>query len=162
NCVDLQLSHLAVLAVGVGDATSVAVGLGGVILRGTIRDCALVAEQGVTAPGAGAEYLLSADLRAVNNVLLCSRRGLSFDGLCLHYGALQLADNLLLGHGEAGIVATGGAFPAAASIEIAANILQGNGDGIVAGSDGLRVADNEITGSGSDAKGNGIVIDTGL
>jgi Family of unknown function (DUF6519)/Right handed beta helix region len=162
NCVDLELSHLAVLAVAVGEATSVAVGLGGIILKGAIRDCALVAGRGLDAPSAGAEYLLSADMRAVNNILLCSERGMSFEGLCLHYGALELADNLLLGHGEAGVVATGGAFPAAASVTIARNVLQGNGDGIVAGSDGLRIADNEITGSGSVATGNGIVIDAGL
>ncbi len=123
NCVDLQLTHLAVLAVPQEGTTSVAVGLGGVILGAAIRDCALVAEAGIVAPGAGRDYALTANLRVSDNLLLCSERGLSLAGMCLHYGELALTGNLLLLCSQAGITATGGALPGA-SVTIADNVLQ--------------------------------------
>ena len=126
NCVDLQLTHLAVLAVPQEGATSVAVGLGGVILGAVIRDCALVAEEGIVAPGAARDYALTANLRVSDNLLLCSQRGLSLEGMCLHYGELGLTGNLLLLCSQAGITATGGALPAA-SVTIAEQCSAGDG-----------------------------------
>ena len=162
NCVDLQLTHLAVLAVPEEGATSVAVGLGGVILDAVIRDCALVAEAGIVAPGAERDYALTANLRVSDNLLLCSQRGLSLEGMCLHYGELALTGNLLLLCSQAGITATGGALPAA-SVTIADNVLQVTGNGIVAGTDGLRITDNEIVGVAARGKPvTGITLAPGL
>ena len=107
NCVDLQLTHLAVLAVPQEGTTSVAVGLGGAILGAVIRDCALVAEAGIVAPGAARDYALTANLRVTDNLLLCSETGISLAGMCLHYGELALTGNLLLLCSQAGITATG-------------------------------------------------------
>ena len=162
NCVDLQLTHLAVLAVPQEGATSVAVGLGGAILSAVIHDCALVAEEGIVAPGAARGYTLTANLRVSDNLLLCSERGLSLEGMCLHYGELGLTGNLFLLCGQAGITATGGALPAA-SVTIAGNILQVTGNGIVAGTNGLRIIDNEIVGAGTRGKPvTGITLAPGL
>src|SRR4029077_7663527 len=86
NCGDLQLTHLAVLAVPQEGATSAAVELGGVILGAVVRDCALVAEAGIVAPGTERNYALTANLRITDNLLLCSQLGLSLEGMCLHYG----------------------------------------------------------------------------
>ncbi len=162
NCVDLQLTHLAVLAVPQEGATSIAIGLGGAILGAVIRDCALVAEAGIVAPGPGRDYALTVNLRVSDNLLLCSDRGLSLDGLCLHYGELDLTGNLLLLCSQAGISATGGALPAA-SVTIADNVLQVTGDGIVAGTNGLRITDNEIVGLAARGKAvTGITLAPGL
>jgi hypothetical protein len=161
NCVDLQLLHLAVISVGAGNATSVAVGLSGLLLAGAIRDCTFIAEQGVVAQTGKRDYLFTANLRVTDNFFLCSRSGVNFAGMCLHYGELRLAGNLMLACGQAGIVATGGALPAA-SVTIAGNVLNVTGDGILAGTDGLRIAENEIVGSGGRAGADGIVLQPGL
>jgi len=162
NCVDLQLTHLAVLAVPQEGATSAAVELGGVILGAVVRDCALVAEAGIVAPGTERNYALTADLRITDNLLLCSQLGLSLEGMCLHYGELGLTGNLLLLCSQAGITATGGALPAA-SVTIADNVLQVTGNGIVAGTSGLRITDNEIVGVAARGKAaTGITLAPGL
>ena len=162
NCIDLQLTHLAVLAVPQEGTTSVAVGLGGAILGADIRDCALVAEAGIVAPGAARDYALTANLRVTDNLLLCSETGISLAGMCLHYGELALTGNLLLLCSQAGITATGAALPAA-SVTIAENVLQVTGDGIVAGSNGLRITDNEVVGAAARGKtATGITLAPGL
>jgi len=159
-CIDLHLVHLAVLGVAAGDATSAAVGLSGSVLAASIRDCTLVAEQGVAALTGERNYLLTGQCRVTDNVFLCSQRGVSFAGMSLHYGELRLAGNLLLRCSQAGVVVTGGALPAA-SIAIAGNLMHITGAGVVAGTGGLRIVDNEIVGSG-EAAADGIVLEPGL
>jgi hypothetical protein len=161
NCVDLQLTHLTIVSLAAGDATSAALGLSGVLLSGVVRDCAFVAEQGIVALTTQREYLLTANLRVTDNLFLCSQRGVSFGGISLHYGELRLADNLMLACSQTAIVATGGALPAA-SITIADNILNVTGNGILAGTGGLRITDNEIVGSGGQTTADGIVLGSGL
>ena len=166
NCVDLNFSRLAVLASGIGDAAATAIDLSGVVLSGTIRDCTLVADQGVVGGGTGTRgerqrpFLLSANVSVTDNVFICRALGVSFSGMSLHYGELDLASNLILQCRTAGIVATGGALPAA-TVTIADNVLHTAGVGVRAGTDGLRIRDNEIVGvirSPSD----GIVLERGL
>jgi len=159
-CVDLQLLHLAMLNVAAGDATSAAVGLSGMVLGGVIRDCTLVAEQGMVALTGQRDYLLTAQLRVTENVFLCSQRGVSFAGTSLHYGKLLLQGNLFLGCSQAGIIATGGVLPAA-SVAFTDNAMQITGAGILAGIDGLRIIDNEMVGSGEAAM-DGIALEAGL
>lgn len=159
-CIDLHLVHLAVLAVAAGDATSAAVGLSGSMLAASIRDCTLVAEQGVVALTGERNYLLTGQCRVTDNVFLCRQRGVSFAGMSLHYGELRLAGNLLLGCSQAGVVVMGGALPEA-SIAIAGNLMYITGAGVVAGTDGLRIVDNEIVGSG-EAEVDGIALEPGL
>lgn len=161
NCADLQLTHLIVVSLAAGDATSAAVGLSGLLLAGVVRDCVLVAEQGVVALTAEREYLLTANLRITDNFFWCSQRAVSFAGISLHYGELRLADNLMLACSQTAIVATGGALPAA-SITITDNILNVTGSGILAGIGSLRIADNEIVGSGGRTAADGIVLGLGL
>jgi len=160
GCTDLRLQHLALLNVAVGDATSAAVGLSGLLLGAAIRDCTFAAEQGVVALTGERNYLLSAECRITGSVFLCLQRGVSLAGMSLHYGALQLADNLLLLCSQAGIVVTGGALPGA-SVDIAGNRLYVAGSGVVAGTDGLRIADNEIVAVG-ERSADGIMLEPGL
>lgn len=166
NCVDLNFSRLAVLALGVGNAASVAIDLSGVLLSGTIRDCTLVADHGVVGGAVGTRgerqrpYLLTANVSVTDNVLLCRVVGISFTGISLHYGELHLASNLLLRCATGGIVATGGALPAA-SVTIADNVLHTVGTGVRGGTDGLRIRDNEIVGTVR-ALADGISLERGL
>ena len=94
NSVDLQLKHLVVVAVGVGNASSAAVSLSGVLLGGTISDCTFIADEGVVAGSEKQPYLLTAQSRMTGNAFLCSQNGVNLDGMCLHYGELRLAENL--------------------------------------------------------------------
>ena len=165
DCVGLDLAELIVVAEATGDATSAAIGLSGVLLEGAIRNSTLVAGQGVIGvANITAEpqrpYLLTANLDITDNAFLCGERAVSLTGMTIHYGLLRVADNLVLRCDDAGIVATGGALPAA-SVTITGNVLHVTGAGVRAGTDGLRISDNEIVGIGADAR-DGIALEAGL
>lgn len=162
NCVDLQLTHLTIAAIATGDATSAGIGFSGVLLAGAVRDCTIVAEQGIVAEGPRRAYLLTANLRVTDNVMMCGQHGVNLVGSVVHYGELRLADNLMLFCNQGAISATGGALPAA-SVTIAGNVLHVTGPGVVAGCDGLRIAENEIVGAASRPLiVDGIVLTAGL
>ena len=162
QCVDLQFSHLVILAVAAGDATSAAIGLSRLALGCTIRDCTLVAERGVVALEGDETFLLTANLRIVDSLFFCSQRGVSLDGITLHYGEVRVAGNLLLRCDEAGVTMTGGAFPNA-SVTIAGNVMQVTGAGVRAGTDGLRIDANEIVGTPTArAPADAIVLEQGF
>jgi hypothetical protein len=131
---DLKLAHLTIAAAAATGATSAAIGLSGVILSAGVHDCILAAEQAVVATPGKLNYLLTANLGLSDNVLLCGERGISLDGACLHYSQLRIADNLVLGCTQAGVIANGAALPTA-SVTIEGNVLQVVGVGIMAGTD---------------------------
>jgi len=163
NSAEVQLDHVTVVAAAMPGATSVAIGLSGLLLDAAIRDCALAAEQGIvsmtTEPNPN--YLLTADLRVTDTLLLCTQQGISLTGTSLHYGELRLADNLVVGCTQSGITATGAAL-LAASIAIGGNVLHVSGAGIVAGSNALRIENNEIVALAGRATLPGIALDSGL
>ena len=161
HCIDLQLSHLVVVAVGPGDATAAAVGLSGIALGCSIRDCTLVAEQGVIARHGEPNYLLTANLRITDSLLFCGQQGIRLDGATLHYGEVRIAGNLLLACSQAAVTVTGASFPNAA-VTIDGNVLQVSGTGIRAGVDGLRILDNELVGAAAQVPPDGIAFAPGL
>jgi hypothetical protein len=161
HCIDLQLSHLVVAAVGAGDATAAAVGLSGISLGCTIRDCTLVAEQGVIARHGEPNYLLTANLRVTDSLLFCSQRGVRFDGATLHYGEVRIAGNLILACSQAGVTVTGASLPNAA-VTIDGNVMQVSGAAIRAGVDGLRILDNELVSAVARAPVDGIAFEPGF
>jgi hypothetical protein len=173
NCVDLRIERLAAVAVdGItavniqgtdadADAGATALALSGPMLGTTIRDCTFVAAQGVAASGTRSDYLLTANLRLIDNLFLCRNRGVSLAGMSMHHGELRLSGNLMLGCSQAGIVATGGALPAA-NVTIAGNLIQVSGSGILAGTDNLSIADNQILGVSGQDSVDGIVLTRGL
>jgi hypothetical protein len=162
HCVDLQMSHLAILAVGAGDAIGAAVGLSGIMLSCTVHDCTLVAERGVvSAANAEASYLLSANLRVTDSLMFCREQGIRLAGTSLNYGETRIAGNLLLVCGQAGIVATGATYPGS-NVAIAGNVMQIRGSGILAGVDGLRIEGNEMLGGVTREPADAIVLEPGL
>jgi hypothetical protein len=161
HCVDLQLSHLVAAAVAPGDATSTVVGLSGLAIGCSIRDCMLVAEEGVTALPGKQGYLLTANLRVTDSVLFCTQNGVRLDGPTLHYGELRLANNLLLACSQSGVTVTGALFPnAAATIE--GNVMQVSGTGVRAGIDQLRILENDLAGTTTQAVPDGIAFMPGF
>lgn len=157
NTLDLRAEHINVVCLAVGDGTSAAIGLAGYALGAYVGDCALVAERGIVRAG---EYLLGAELQVARNLFICSQRALSFDGVSLHYGNTRIAGNLMLGGGQAALVATGAALPGAV-FDIDGNVIHTRGAGIRAGVDGLRIRANEINGL-DEGSGDGIVLEEGL
>jgi len=141
--VDVHLSRLTVAAVAEKGAASAAIGLSGILIATTIRDCVLVGQLGVAAMSGKKKYLVTANLNLADNVFFCQHCGISLEGACLHYGQLRLADSLILGCSQAGISMKGGALPAARVI-IDGNVLQVSGTGIAAGSNQVCVTGNEI------------------
>jgi hypothetical protein len=159
--VDLRAEHVNVLALAVGDGTSVGLGLSRNVLGLTVRDCAIVAERGVSSvSGRDNNYLLSGELRLAGNLFFCSQRAVNFEGMCLHYGNTHITDNFILTGSQGAIVATGAVAPGS-SFSISDNVIYTGSDGIHAGVDALSIERNEITGFGA-RSGDGIVLLEGL
>ncbi|WP_380874656.1 hypothetical protein ACFB49_00440 [Sphingomonas sp. DBB INV C78] len=105
----------------------------------------------------GPGYCALMETRIAQNLLLGQRRGVSLDGLVLHFGATDIADNLITGS-NAAIVATGAGLPvgeddggrderwSAAALSIVGNTISFGrlGNGIISGVPDLRILDNEI------------------
>jgi hypothetical protein len=161
HCIDLQLSRLVVAAIGAGDATAAAVGLSGVLLGCSIRDCTLVAEQGVIARHGEPGYLLAANLRITDSVLFCGQQAVRLDGATLHYAETRIANNLVLGCSQAGVTATGASFPNA-TVTLDGNVIQVTGAGVRAGVDGLRICDNDLVGAPARGPVDAIAFEPGL
>jgi hypothetical protein len=162
QCIDLTLANLVLVAVAAGDATAAAIGLSQVAFAVTIRDCMLVAERGIVGLEGQEAYLLTAQMRVADNILFCSQQGVRFAQASLHYGALEIAGNIVLGCSQTGIVATGGALPGS-TVVIARNVLGVSGAGIRIGVDGARIIDNELTGDpAASTPADAIVLEAGL
>jgi hypothetical protein len=158
--VDLRLNQVNIVNAAEKAATSVGLELSGYVLRGELRDCVIVAEQGVINSGGKKDFLLTAELRAQGNLLYCLQRGFSFDRISLHAGTCALSDNLIIGCNDASIVATGGVLDGS-SFTISDNILFTGGTGIRAGVDGLHIDRNEIGPFGKRSE-DGISLERGL
>jgi Family of unknown function (DUF6519) len=161
NTVDFRAEQIDVIGLAVENGTSVGIGLSGRVQRATISECAVVAERGVAAIDNGnSGYLLTAELRILRNLLICSHRAVNLDGISLHYGATLIKDNLMLMSNEVAVAATGGGLPGS-TMTIADNRIFTEGDGIHAGVDTLTIERNEITHQGSNG-GDGIVVLEGI
>ncbi len=165
NVIDFRVEHCNVVGVAARAATTVALGLSGVMLGATVIESAFVGQEGI-ASGAGAhKHLLAGHVRIENNVLLCLRRGLVFEGVTVHVADTSLSDNVVLGCVDSAVTATGGAVPES-QVTIAGNVIHAEGAGIRAGTDQLSIRDNEIGGPARERAGaeggDGIVITRGL
>lgn len=160
HSVDVHLSHLTVAASTSTGATAVAIGLGGVLLSTTVRDCVLAAEQAVASAPDKAGYLMSANLSLSDNVCLASETGVALSQSCFHYGQLRIENNLLLFCRQGAVVLTGSAF-GASNCAVAGNAMHVSGPGVVAGLDRLRIHDNEIVALISRAPSPGILLTAG-
>ncbi len=161
NVVDWQADHVNILALSVNDSTSIGIGFSGFAMGVKVKDCGIVAEQGIARSSRDeANYLLTAELHVFRNLFFCSQRAISLDENCLHFGSLGLSDNLMLTGNQAAIVLTGAALDQAI-MRIAGNLIFTQGEGIRAGVAGLIIASNTIHGGGA-RSGNGISLTEGL
>ena len=161
NVTDLKVRHCNLVGLAVRDGTSVGIGLSGNVLGACVEQCAIVAEQGIArVAGRDLDHLLSGELRVQRNLFFCSQRAVNLDGLCLHYGVTRIDDNLVIGTGQAAVVATGATLPGS-PMAITDNTLYTSGDGIRAGVDCLAIERNEINGFGA-GSGDGILLAEGI
>ena len=77
---------------------------------------------------------------------MSARLRVRLDGATLHFGETRIANNLLLGCSQAGVIVTGASFPNAA-VTLDGNVMQVGGTAIRAGVDGLRILENELVGT---------------
>lgn len=159
--IDCDFSRLVVVAAATGDSTSAAIGLSGLMLDCTIRDCTLVAEQGVVAIAGQRGYLLAVSLRVADNLIFCSQRGIRLDGMTFHYGETRVAGNLLLACAQGAVTLLGGAFPAA-TVTVEGNVMHVRGAGVRAATDRLRIVDNEMASAPARVPADAIAIEEGL
>jgi hypothetical protein len=161
NTVGLDLNHLYLLSLSPTDTASAAVELSGYALGTSVRQCAVMADVGITGGRRREARLLTATLSIADNLLFCNGTGVQLGNRAFHYGETTIARNLVLAARDAGIQAIGGGLPGAAC-RIDANTISVQGDGIVAGVDGLRITDNEVLGATARRPGNGIVLTAGV
>ena len=170
NSSSVTLQRCAGLRLGTASA-SVVVGLAGILIETTIRENAFlgpvaignvaVTQAAGAVLAAQAAPLLTLSLSIEDNMLLCSRRGVSFVGVSLHVLETRLAGNFLNGCSQGGIVALG-FVPTGSSLAIHDNDLAASGPGIVVGTSGARITANSISGSNQKTGGDGIVLAAGL
>jgi hypothetical protein len=161
NCVGLRVEEVLVVGLPARAASSIAFGLSGYSLGAVFDDCVLAATRGVADGGGERKYLLTAELRVSDSLLVCLERGVSFAEVSLHYGSVRVENNLIVGCRESGVVATGAVLPGS-SLRVRSNVLYVTGSGVQAGTDGLRIEDNQIAGLVNASTGEGIAIVPGL
>jgi len=162
NTVKLHLDRLYLLAPPSG--ASIGVKFDGCLLGASMRQCAVVADIGITGGIEKEGQLLTANLSISDNLLVCSHTGLELGKRSLHYGDTCFARNLIQSSRQAAIMVQGGTLPGS-SFRIDANSLFVSGDGIVAAVGTLRITDNVIRGSLRGKEGNsnnGVVLTGGL
>ena len=178
NSSAITLQRNALLRVGVFERALATVGLGGVLIGVLIRENLIFGAVGIgrftvaTAPkakraakaaGAAASEiaLLTGDLSIEDNVLDCTRAGVSFDGMSIHALQTRVAANLVVGCTNAGINMLGWIFPGS-GLELRENEIHTNGAGIIIATDDTRIEGNTVSpiqaGEGTD----GIVLTSGL
>ena len=171
NSSSVTLQRCAGLRLGSAASTSAVVGLAGILTATTIRENTFAGPVGIgnvaTTVAAGGVLaaqntpLLTLSLFVQDNLLLCSRRGISFVGVSGHALETRLAGNFINDCAQGGIVALG-FVPAGYSLDIDGNELRANGPGIIVGTDGARITANSISGIALRAGGDGIVLTVGL
>ncbi|MGE5217805.1 MAG: DUF6519 domain-containing protein [Chloroflexota bacterium] len=170
NSSSVTLQRCAGLRLGTSVSSAV-VGLAGILIGTIIRENIFLGPIGIgnatVAPLAGAVLaaqtapLLTMALTVEDNMLLCSRRGVSLIGVSLHILETRLAGNFFNDCAQGGIVALG--FVASgSSMVIHDNELRVNGQGIVVGISGAQITANNISGSDQRTGADGIVLDAGL
>lgn len=158
---DVALRHLTIAAGATADATSAGIALSGLMLAARVEECVIVAEQCIVSAAGEQQYLLTANVRIADNVLMASQRAVSLGGLTLHYGLTRIADNLVMVCSQAGVALTGAALPAA-SVTVEGNVMHLSGIGVIGGTDGLRIEDNDIVALPGQLPADGISIEAGL
>jgi hypothetical protein len=172
NCAGVRLEHDYFMKVGNEERPTAAIGLGGVLVETSIQHNVIVAAIGIgtmvsrdTVTTASVTThplpLLTAGLSVQHNVFISGRRGISLDGVSLHTYDTRLANNLIQGGSQGGIVALGWVM-AGASLDIQENEINAAGHGIIVGTDGVRINHNDIRAVSSRQGGDGIVLAPGI
>jgi hypothetical protein len=170
NSSTVTLQRTAGLRIGNASSSAV-VGLAGILIGLTIRENTFAGPVGIgnvtasVATGAvlaaQSAPLLTMSLLIEDNMLLCSRRGISFAGVSVHALETRFTANFINDCAQGGIVALG-FVPAGYTTEISDNELRVNGTGILVGTDGTRVNANSISSLREKAAKDGIVLAAGL
>jgi hypothetical protein len=130
NSNSVTLQRCAGLRIGVTGSSSAVIGLGGILVGTTIRENSLLGPVGIgnVAVAAATGAVLAAQqaplgtlaLTIEDNMLLCSRRGISLGGVSLHALETRIAGNFLNDCAQGGIVTTGFVL-AGSSLEVHGN-----------------------------------------
>jgi hypothetical protein len=185
NCLGVELRGVTVTNRPTDPAiVAVAIGLAGITLFTTVRECQLRAPVGVgavppeesDAPGNSPKdaktTLLTSGLRILDNAMQCGQRGIDLTGTCLFLGELTIAGNTVVGAAEIGIAATGtltvpstqdgallaGFFTTAGALRVLRNqVSAARGQGIVVSGEAV-VTDNMVTATQRVDGANGVTL----
>ncbi len=178
NSSAITLQRNGISRVGVNERATATVGLGGVLFAVLIRENFIFGAVGIgrsaVAPTPGLKRtakaaalpppegpLLTAGLIIQDNTLVCTRRGISFDGVSIHAFQTQLAGNFILGCAQAAINMLGWVFPGS-GLDVRENEIHTNGAGIIIGTDDARVESNNVAPAQPGEGTDGIVLTLGF
>ncbi|HUI06052.1 MAG TPA: DUF6519 domain-containing protein [Verrucomicrobiae bacterium] len=174
NSSQVTVQRCDVARLGDSEYSPPAIGLAGILVDVLIRDNLLYAPVGigniavVTKGSLTRELetgrpapLITAELIVKDNLLVCARRGISFEGVSVHWAQTRLAGNLITKCTQAGIVACGFVLPGS-SLDVHGNEIHVTGAGIMVGTDEARIDSNNISPLQTGKGGDGIVLTLGL
>jgi hypothetical protein len=165
NDFGVTVQRCQLVEVGARETGRPAITLGGFLFDVHIRENLIAATSGIAGPAGTVEgrvaALLTADLAIEDNLLLCSRRGISFGRESLHQADTRVARNIVSGCTQGGISAVG-AVLGPSRLDVEGNEVLVRGDGIAVGTDGARISDNDVSALPQAAAGDGIALVDGL
>jgi hypothetical protein len=174
NATDLS-DLLAANATSSTSIPRIAIGLGGFIVFGKLRENVILAGGGIwnipvprIVNGRVVDFdpatLLTASFACEDNTLLCRVAGIGFEKMSVHFGESRFTGNTISAP-FSGIRLTGfvpgGALDASSNLDITDNFINSGGEGIAFGTHSTRVANNDL-GPHSTIDGRaGILIEAG-
>jgi Family of unknown function (DUF6519)/Right handed beta helix region len=175
---DVSSGLATILSAGASTPTSaprVAIGLGGFIIFGKVRENIILAGFGIAnSPVAKVVNgqvttfdpapLFTASVACEDNTLVCRVAGIVLEKASIHFGESRFTGNSI-GAAQTGIRVTGfvpgGALASSSNLDIADNFINSAGYGIAFGTNSTRVANNDL-GPSSPGDGHaGILIEAG-
>jgi hypothetical protein len=166
----VALQHLVVLVISTQDLRGAAVALSGVVAGLAIRDNLFVADEGIRALESipqedDLKFLITAAMQIDDNILLCERGAIVFEGAVAHVLGSRISRNEILG-GRDGAVRVHGASLPGSSMRICANGLNVRDTGISCAVDGAWIEDNKVKAADPQERrrtpGAGVALVTGL
>jgi putative cofactor-binding repeat protein len=146
----LALRHLAIAVLETNDGRASAISLSGAVVALSISENAILAPSGILAndPSAPSQEndtasLLTAAIAIEDNLLLSSRRGITFEGSVIHLLDTRIAGNDVLTSAETGISMLGRGL-AGSGLSISGNTIAVPGSGIGCGVDAASISDNRL------------------
>lgn len=166
----VALHDLVVLVVSNQDFRGAAVALSGLVAGLSIRNNLFIADEGIRALDTTdgndeLQFLITASLQIDDNILLCERGAVVFEGAVVHAFSSRICGNEVVGGRDGAIRVLGGSLPGS-PMRICSNGLNVRNTGISCAVNGAWIEENKIKAADPQERrrtpGAGVALVTGL